>query len=247
MNRINPAFAVILFSATLGACDRPDTEDGRALTPSESEVSNVAASTDNMPSPDRMAPANTASNGMTSDSMASDRMAPPDGMRANGATSVDGSSDADRASAGRPTAAGSADADFYRRALGSGTSEVALSEHASRTSSSTEVKRVANMLIADHRVLNGKLRAASGMNDVTPLPADAKAVEEVKSKTAAAFDVAYLQKMSDGHKKSIKLYEAASTAAGDAETRKLALAALPKLREHAGHIEKTLTTANKNR
>ena len=144
-----------------------------------------------------------------------------------------------------PTPAGTADADFYRQALTSGASEVALSEHAASTSSSEEVARIAEMLVRDHGELNGKLRTASGMSDGVPPPAEAKAAEEIKAKTGAAFDTAYLQKMSEGHRKSISLYETASTGASDAETRGLASAALPKLREHAGHVDKALAAQSK--
>lgn len=144
-----------------------------------------------------------------------------------------------------PTPAGTADADFYRQALTSGAAEVALSEHAASTSSSAEVARIAEMLVKDHAELNSKLRTASGMSDGVPPPAEAKAAEEIKAKTGAAFDTAYLQKMSEGHKKSISLYETASTGAVDAKTRGLASAALPKLREHAGHVEKALAAQPK--
>lgn len=144
-----------------------------------------------------------------------------------------------------PTPAGTADADFYRQALTSGAAEIALSEYAASTSSSAEVARVAEMLVKDHGELNSKLRIASGMSNGTPPPAEAKAAADIKAKTGAAFDVAYLQKMSDGHKKSIALYESASTGASDAETRGLAAAALPKLREHAGHVDKALAAQPK--
>lgn len=171
----------------------------------------------------------------------------PAGANRNASTGTASSAAGTNANAsGTSTAAGSADADFYRQALGSGVSELALSEHAARTSSSAEVKRVAEMLVKDHRDLNGKLRTASGMNEPAPPPAEAKAAEDIKSKTGAAFDTAYLRKMSEGHKKSIALYQTAANSAGDSETRRLASAALPKLREHAGHVERALTAAGKN-
>lgn len=238
MNKLNPALAAIFFAAALGACDRRDSEDDQSRTPSDSGMPNAAASADGT-IPDATATGSMASNGAKPT---------PDSMGANGAASAGPTPTlGETPMPGTPTAAGSADADFYRKALGSGTGEVALSEHAARTSSSTEVKRIADMLVADHRALNGKLGAASGMGEVQPPPADVKAAEDIKSKTSAAFDTAYLQKMSDGHKKSIALYETASNGASDAETRRLASAALPKLREHAGHIEKALATVGKNR
>ena len=249
MNRLNPAFAAILVAVTLGACDSRDTEEDRIVTPSESALPDAAASADTMQSTDGMAADRTASDRMAADGVSQNDMnSTSDAMSANGMVGADGASATGGASAsGTPTAAGSADADFYRQALGSGTSEVALSEYASRTSSSAEVKRVAEMLVTDHRELNGKLRTASGMGEVTPPPMDAKAGEDIKARTGAAFDTAYLQKMSDGHKKSIVLYEATSTGAGDAETRRLASAALPKLREHAGHVEKALAAVSTKR
>lgn len=161
--------------------------------------------------------------------------------------SSDATTPSSNAATDTPTPAGTADADFYRQALTSGAAEIALSEHAASTSSSEEVARIAEMLVKDHGELNSKLRMASGMSDGVPAPAEAKAAEEIKAKTGAAFDTAYLQKMSEGHRQSISLYEAASTGAADAETRGLASVALPKLREHAGHLDKALAAQSKTR
>lgn len=144
-----------------------------------------------------------------------------------------------------PTPAGTVDADFYRQALVSGAGEVALSEYAAGASSSTAVVSIAEMLVKDHGELNSKLRIASGMSDGVPSPIEVKAAADIKSKTGAAFDAAYLRKMSEGHKKSIALYETASTGASDPETRGLAAAALPKLREHARHVDEALTAQPK--
>lgn len=162
-----------------------------------------------------------------------------------GAMPSDASAPPANSVADTPTPAGTADADFYRQALTSGAVEVALSAHAAGMSSSAEVARIAEMLVKDHGDLNSKLRIASGMSDGVPSPADVKAVGDIKAKAGAAFDAAYLQKMSEGHKKSIALYETASTGASDAETRGLAAAALPKLREHAGHVDKALAAQSK--
>lgn len=189
-----------------------------------------------------------ASNGMSTGTAVADAMgSTQDPAGANRTASTGNSSSAANANtSGTSTAAGSADADFYRQALGSGVSELALSEHAARASSSAEVKRIADMLVKDHRDLNGKLRTASGMNEPAPPPADAKAAEDIKSMTGAAFDTAYLRKMSEGHKKSIALYERTANSAENGETRRLASAALPKLREHASHVERALTNAGRN-
>ncbi len=263
MNRLNPAFTAVILAVALGGCDNRDMEDDR-IEPTAVAGQADAASADRMQSADGMVSDSVAADGTTADGMTQSGMTQngmtQDGMTPNGMPpGTDPMRTGDTASADRATAtgnasmsatataAGSADADFYRQALGSGTSEVALSEHALRTSSSAEVKRIAEMLIADHRELNDKLRATSGMGQVPPPPAEAKAGEDIKAKTGAAFDTAYLQKMSEGHKKSIALYTSTSTGAGDAETRRLASAALPKLREHAGHVEKALATVGTKR
>lgn len=173
------------------------------------------------------------------------RPAEPTGIVTEGAMPADASAPPAKSATDTPTPAGTADADFYRQALTSGAAEVSLSAHAASMSSSAEVARIAEMLVKDHGELNSKLRIASGMSDGVPLPGEAKAAEDIKAKTGAAFDNAYLKKMSEGHKKSISLYETASTGAADAETRGLASAALPKLREHAGHVEKALAAQSK--
>lgn len=252
MNRFNPIFASIFFVIALGACDRRDNEDDRTVTPSEAGVPDAAATTDGTSPTANTMPGSTASDGtMSPDSatMAANGMSTGTAGSGEMGSMQDSAAGANpTASTGNssPTAAGSADADFYRQALGSGVSELALSEHAARASSSAEVKRVADMLVKDHRDLNDKLRAASGMNQSSPPPAEAKAAEDIKSTTGTAFDTAYLRKMSEGHKKSIALYERAANSAGDSETRRLASAALPKLREHASHVEKALTSAGRN-
>lgn len=257
MKRFHPAVAAVLFTVALGACDRRDDDD---RMPSETGVPDATATADGAVSGDSIASPSrpsdtTASGGMGSPSegMSSDSMS-SGGSVQDGATSVpdpmnsagDTSATRDASATGNANAAGTADADFYRQALGSGASEVALSEHAARTSSSAEVKRIAEMLVADHRELNGKLRIASGMGEVTPPATETRAADDIKGKTGTEFDTAYLRKMSEGHKKSIALYQAASTGARDAETRRLASATLPKLREHAGHVEKALTAASRN-
>ncbi len=263
MNRLNPAFTAVILAVALGGCDNRDMEDDR-IEPTAVAGQADAASADRMQSADGMVSDSVAAdgttaggmtqsgmtqNGMTQDGMTPNGMPPgTEPMRTGDTASADRATATGNASmSATATAAGSTDADFYRQALGSGTSEVALSEHALRTSSSAEVKRIAEMLIADHRELNDKLRATSGMGEVPPPPAEAKAGEDIKAKTGAAFDTAYLQKMSEGHKKSIALYTSTSTGAGDAETRRLASAALPKLREHAGHVEKALATVGTKR
>ncbi len=174
-----------------------------------------------------------------SDSGMSESAAPMD-TATGGTLPSEASTPPVNSTADTPTPAGTADADFYRQALSSGAVEVALSAHAAGISSSAEVARIAEMLVKDHGDLNSKLRRASGMSDGVPSPAEAEAAADIKAKTGAAFDAAYLQKMSEGHRKSIALYEKASTGASDAETRGLAAAALPKLREHAGHVDKAL-------
>ena len=255
MNRFHPAVAAVLFTVALGACDRRDDDD---RMPSETGVPDATATADGAVSGDSIASPSrpsdtTASGGMGSPSegMSSDSMS-SGGSVQDGATSVPdpmnsaGDTSATRDASATGNAAGTADADFYRQALGSGASEVALSEHAARTSSSAEVKRIAEMLVADHRELNGKLRTASGMGEVTPPATETRAADDIEAKTGTEFDTAYLRKMSEGHKKSIALYQAASTGARDAETRRLASATLPKLREHAGHVEKALTAASTN-
>lgn len=268
MNRFHPAVAAVLFTVALGACDRRDDDENM---PSETGVPDAAATAGGSVSGDSMASASrpsdttasggtgSPSDGMSSDGMSAGNMA-SGGAVQDGATSVpdpmnnpsgtataDGTSATRDASAtGNANAAGTADSDFYRQALGSGASEVALSEHAARTSSSAEVKRIAEMLVADHRELNGKLRTASGMGEMPPPATETRAADDIKAKTGTEFDTAYLRKMSEGHKKSIALYQAASTGARDAETRRLASATLPKLREHAGHVEKALTAASRN-
>lgn len=235
MNKISAAATVFLLATTLAACDRRDSEDDASPTPADTTVSDAAPADATATATDASGPA---------DAGATDGTAAANGMTDANAS---GTLPAGTTAAATPalTPAGTADTEFYRQALISGVGEVALSEHAARTSSSAEVKRIAQMLVKDHGELNGSLRTTSGMGDVAPPDAEAKAAQDIKAMNGAAFDAAYLQKMSDGHAKSIERYQSAASGAASAETRALATAALPKIRTHAGHVDKALAALPK--
>lgn len=134
---------------------------------------------------------------------------------------------------GEAGASTQADVEFYRKALASGGSEVAISQQAT-TRGSAKVAALAQHIVDDHTALNQKLGQASGMSQPPPPdPENQAAAQRMQQLAGAEFDRAYLNHMAQGHAKSIELYGSTATSAQDARTRELAAAALPTLREHA--------------
>lgn len=134
------------------------------------------------------------------------------------------------------------DRQFLRSALASGLAEVSMSRYVEGRSPTAEVRALAKRIADDHEALNARLRdmAAADLDGVE-MDASAKAMETmIRATEAPALDRTYLQHMAEGHAKSIARYETAAANAADAGVRKLAEAALPKLREHARAVETRL-------
>lgn len=143
---------------------------------------------------------------------------------------------ADQAMQGSGTA--QADAEFYRTALASGRSEVAISEHVA-SAASGEVADLARRIASDHTALNRQLQQASGMQQMPEPDAEQeRTAQQMQQMTGAQLERAYLDHMAQAHAKSIELYQRTAQGAQDARTRQLAEAALPTLRQHAQAIER---------
>jgi putative membrane protein len=217
--------AIILFAIAtiaMGGCRDDMQPDDVSASATAAPDPATPASDAATPSTDAGAVPGTAAQGDAS----------PDGMAQGNATpdsATPGSADADRS--------------FARSALASGIAEVKVSRDVEKRSPTSDVRALAKRIADDHEALNGKLRSFAGADaEAVDTDASAKAMDAlIRSSEGTDLDRAYLQHMADGHARSIARYEAAANTVRDDALRTLARDALPKLREHAGAVDKQLS------
>jgi len=129
------------------------------------------------------------------------------------------------------------DQEFYDKAAISGLFEVKASEIAVKRATNPKAKSFAEMMVADHSAANAKLKALAAQKKVVlPSALDKdhqKSLDKLsKAKPGKDFDETYADLMEDGHDKAVKLFEAASKNAKDADVSAFAAATLPTLRQH---------------
>ena len=122
------------------------------------------------------------------------------------------------------------DSTFYQKALSGGEKEIELSKAAQQQSQSTDVLNIASMMIKDHTALGNTVKEAAP--GPTPTAADPDKIASIKALKGAYFNAAFLSEMKTDHEKTIALFEKEAMSGVSAEARKIALDALPILRQH---------------
>lgn len=120
--------------------------------------------------------------------------------------------------------------------------EIELGKLAQQKGMDAEVKAYGKMMVDAHTKASATTKDLAQRKNIS-LPAattdDVKdALEDLNGKTGNDFDEAYIDKMVDGHEKTIKKMEKASENAKDADIRKWAADMLPVLRMHLDHAKK---------
>jgi putative membrane protein len=123
-----------------------------------------------------------------------------------------------------------ADRTFIEKAAKSGLEEVEISRIAADRTSNPDVKRFAQMIIADHESAHEELGALASMKGVN-LPAKENA-ERWAKRDAKNFDREYIDKMVADHDDAVKLFEKHAKDGNDVETVAFARKHLPKLQSH---------------
>ncbi|WP_206105971.1 DUF4142 domain-containing protein [Olivibacter sp. XZL3] len=138
--------------------------------------------------------------------------------------------------------ASQADLDFAKEAANGGMAEVALGKLAQKKATDSKVKEFAVMMVTDHTKANDELKAlASSKNIELPtVPSEDKqqAEEKLSAMSGAEFDKAYITQMVEDHKKTVALFETASTSVKDAELKSFIDKTLPTLKTHLEHSER---------
>lgn len=131
------------------------------------------------------------------------------------------------------------DSVFLEKAYNIGTFEIKMARLANQKSKNAKVKEFADMMIKDHTAMGKDVSALISKKHYTKpnaLPADLESKYEDLSKLSGKeFDKKYADINADGHKEAIDLFTKVSTSTEDADVKKLATDALPKLQTHESH------------
>lgn len=129
-----------------------------------------------------------------------------------------------------------ADSSFMQHAAADGIAEVQMGKMALNKSSDAQVKKLAQRIVDDHTKANDQLKAlAAGKHVDLPSAPSATAQKEAKHLNAmkgTAFDKAWAKDMLADHRKAVKMFDTASSKAGDAQVKAFASATLPTLKTH---------------
>jgi len=128
------------------------------------------------------------------------------------------------------------DNDFMTEAAVGGMAEVEFGKIASTKAQNADVKKFAQMMVADHTKANTELKALATKKNVTlPTELDAKhkaTMTELQGLSGVAFDKAYIAGQLADHEKTVKIFQAQSQNATDPDVKAFATKTLPTLQAH---------------
>ena len=143
-----------------------------------------------------------------------------------------------------------ADAPFIGAAAMDGLAEVELGRLASQNASSSEVKQLAQRMVADHSKAGDALKQLASQKDValaTELDDEHRAVQQKLAKLkGAAFDQAYMSHMATAHLKAVALFQEEAKSGKDADVKAWAAKTLPIIQEHLKVASSLNATINKS-
>ncbi|GAB3194370.1 putative membrane protein [Pontibacter aydingkolensis] len=126
--------------------------------------------------------------------------------------------------------------DFMTKAASGGMMEVELGKLAQQKGQMKEVKDFGSMMVKDHEQVNQELRSHASRLNIT-LPDSMGQdhmdhVKELRNKTGAEFDRAYMDLMVSDHEEDIEAFEDAANNLEDAQLKTFASNTVTKLRQH---------------
>ena len=132
-----------------------------------------------------------------------------------------------------------ADSTFLDKAYNIGVFEIKIARLAVQKSQDSKVKDFANMMIDDHTAMGKDVTAMMKKKNYdipTSLPADLKDKwNELNKLSGKDFDKKYAEINVKGHKEALDMFKDVSNNSKDADVKKLATEALPKLQTHEDH------------
>lgn len=138
------------------------------------------------------------------------------------------------------------DADKMVEIAGANAYEIQASQDAASRASTSEVKKIANMMVKAHTKMGSEMEMLAGKKGVT-LPADMpnekmNDLENLRNKSGIDYDKDYLDKMKDAHDQVLRKLENMAENTEDAEVRDFANKSIPEIRSHRDMIESARET-----
>ena len=142
--------------------------------------------------------------------------------------------------------------DFMTKAASGGMMEVELGNLAQEKARNADVKSFGQMMVTDHTKANNELKALAATKNIT-LPDSMSSdhmdnVSELRQKTGAEFDKAYMDLMVEDHEEDVKLFDEAAQNLEDPEVKAFASKTVVTLRQHldrAKQVKDMLDKQNK--
>jgi len=141
------------------------------------------------------------------------------------------------------------DAQFLVDAADINMTEIKLSELAKGSAVTDDGKKLADMMIGEHKKALEEIQALASKKGIT-IPNtlsenNQKAYNKLNDKKGTEFDKEYCDMMVNGHKDAIDKFEKAANDAADSDIRSLASGMLPTLRTHLDHAMTCQEKCNK--
>jgi putative membrane protein len=133
---------------------------------------------------------------------------------------------------------GFTDADFVKKAAGSGIKEVALGKLGTAMAKTDGVKKFSEMVVMDHAKANEELKAAGVAVPDSPMPDDQKAHRHVQGPQGGRLRQALVEHMVQSHEKGVALFTTANKEAKDPNLKAFAAKTLPTLQQHLDMAKK---------
>ena len=133
-----------------------------------------------------------------------------------------------------------ADKTFILAAAQGGMTEVKLGEMAARKGTRNDVKEFGQMMVKDHKGINGDLKSLAEQKGVAlPDSLDKKhqgMVDKMAALTGSDFDNAYIAAMLKGHKENADAFKAESVETQDADIKSFVDKSFPVVNQHLKRI-----------
>ena len=130
---------------------------------------------------------------------------------------------------------------FWTIAADGGMAEVEMSKLASQKAQNAEVKKFAQMMVADHTKANIELKSIAAKNKIelpTEIgPRHRSTIDELNRLNGPDFDREYVQAMVDDHEADVQLFEDQAEDDADPQAKAFAAKTLPVLRKHLEAIK----------
>jgi putative membrane protein len=140
-----------------------------------------------------------------------------------------------------PSDKAASSAEFVTKATQGGLYEVKSSEFATQQGGSAEVKKFAEMMIADHTKANKELAAAAASKGLKVpegvSPEQADLLKQLETLKGAEFDAEYVKQQVAAHEKAVALFKAQAKSGQDADLKAWAAKTLPTLEGHLKHVK----------